>query len=53
MPAAKKMVFQMIPKAMKSSITDSGTPNIHIINIRVITSSSFVVRSRWRRRHFR
>jgi hypothetical protein len=26
----------MIPKTMNSSITDSGTPNIHIIIIRVI-----------------
>jgi hypothetical protein len=38
--SAAKVVCQMIPKAMNNSITDSGTPNIHIIIIRLITSSS-------------
>ena len=30
----------MIPKTMNNNITDSGTPNIHIIIIRVIACSS-------------
>jgi hypothetical protein len=44
MPTAE-MVHQIIPKAMNSSITDSGTPNIHIIIIRLIASSSLMLRA--------
>jgi hypothetical protein len=34
--ATAGLIRQSIPKTMNSNITDNGTPNIHIITIRVI-----------------
>ena len=41
--AAENFVLQIIPKNMNNNITDNGTPNNHIIIIRVMNQTFAVV----------